>query len=526
MSQVQSPTSALQINSPLSLGAAELFSGDALRFLEKLVPRVPRAAAGIASPRAERQREFDAGQRSPIFLPRRSDIRAADWTVAPIPDDLQDRRVEITGPTDRKMIINALNSGASVYMADFEDANSPTWQNLVDGQRNLCDAINGTIRFTSPEGKPYQLNKTTATLMVRPRGGTCRKSTCGWTASRCRPRCSTSASSFSTTPESCSIRAAGPYFYLPKLESHLEARLWNDVFLMAQDELGIPRGSIRATVLIETIPAAFEMDEILYELREHSAGLNCGRWDYIFSIIKKFCKDPAVHHAGQGAGHHDRALHALVFAAGDQDLPSPGHSCHRRHGRPDPHQERSRRRTPRPLEKVRADKEREAGDGHDGTWVAHPGLVPTRQSVLRRPHAAAQPNRPPPRRRPGDGRRLADASPRARSASAGCARTSTWAFNTWPPGWGATAACRSTTSWRTPPRRKSPAPRSGNGFTNPTASLRTAGRSRRNWSAGYSRNRWKLRKNLWRRTFRPRQLRAGQKADRGDRSEGQSLRNS
>ena len=210
---------------------------------------------------------------------------------------------------------------------------------------------------------------------------------------------------------------------------------------MAEDELGIPRGSIRATVLIETIPAAFEMDEILYELREHSAGLNCGRWDYIFSIIKKFCKDPGVHHAGPGAGHHDRALHALVFAAGDQDLPSPGHSCHRRHGRPDPHQERS------------AGQRRGHGES-PGRQGARGGRRPRRhvgcpprpgaagQSVLRRPHAAAQPDRPPPRRRAGDGRGPADASPRARSPSAGCARTSTWASNTWPPGWRATAACR------------------------------------------------------------------------------------
>ncbi len=347
MSQLQSPTLDLEVRAPVAAPHSDILSADALRFVERLVREFGPQREELLRRRAKRQREFDAGQR-PDFLPETEHIRQADWTVAPIPRDLQDRRVEITGPTDRKMIINALNSGASVYMADFEDANRPTWHNLIDGQRNLCDAVDGTISFTSPEGKQYRLNETDghahgAAARAAPAG----KARAGWTASRCRARCSTSACSSSTTPESCWIRGSGPYFYLPKLESHLEARLWNDVFLMAQDELGIPRGSIRATVLIETIPAAFEMDEILYELREHSAGLNCGRWDYIFSIIKKFRKHPAVHHARPGAGHHDHALHALVFAAGDQDLPSPGHSRHRRHGRADPHQERSRRRTKR-----------------------------------------------------------------------------------------------------------------------------------------------------------------------------------
>ena len=221
-----------------------------------------------------------------------SHSRDEEWSVT-IPDDLQDRRVEITGPTDRKMIINALNSGANVFMADFEDANSPTWHNLIDGQQNLCDAVAARITFTSPEGKKYRLNETTATLMVRPRG---------WHLPEkhvCLDGKPMSGSLFDFglfffhNARQLLEKGTGPYFYLPKLESHLEARLWNDVFLMAQDELGIPRGSIRATVLIETIPAAFEMDEILYELREHSAGLNCGRWDYIFSIIKKFRKHPA-----------------------------------------------------------------------------------------------------------------------------------------------------------------------------------------------------------------------------------------
>jgi malate synthase len=374
MSQVQSQTLGLEVRAPVAGRYSDILSTDALGFVERLVREFGRPREELLRGRAKRQREFDAGKR-PDFLAETQEIRRADWTVAPIPGDLQDRRVEITGPTDRKMIINAFNSGASVYMADFEDANSPTWHNLVDGQRNLCDAINGTISFTSPEGKAYQLNETTATLMLRPRGWHLPEKHV-WLDGKPVP-----ASLFDFgifffhNARKLLDKGSGPYFYLPKLESHLEARLWNNVFLMAQDELGIPRGSIRATVLIETIPAAFEMDEILYELREHSAGLNCGRWDYIFSIIKKFCKDPAF-------TMPDRALVTMTAHCMHSYSLLAIKTCHRRgiHAiggmaaqipiKNDPEANAAA------LEKVRADKEREAGDGHDGTWVAHPGLVP------------------------------------------------------------------------------------------------------------------------------------------------------
>lgn len=285
-----------------------------------------------------------------------------------------DRRTEITGPTDRKMVINALNSGAKVFMADFEDANSPTWDNMVQGQINLRDAINRTIDFVSPEGKAYKLNDTIATLMVRPRG---------WHLVEKHVRIDGKPVSgglfdfglyFFHNVKNLLARGTGPYFYLPKLESHLEARLWNDVFVMAQKELGIPNGSIRATVLIETIPAAFEMDEILYELRDHSAGLNCGRWDYIFSCIKKFRNDPNFVLADRAlvtmTTHFMRSYSLLTIK-----------TCHKRniHAMGGMAAQIPIKNDPKAneeaLEKVRADKIREANDGHDGTWVAHPGLV-------------------------------------------------------------------------------------------------------------------------------------------------------
>ena len=472
VSPMQSQLAGLEVRAPAAGQAGEILSDDALRFVEKLVrefgPQRERAAPppGRAATGIRRRASF------PISSPKPQPSAGGDWSVAPIPDDLQDRRVEITGPTDRKMIINALNSGANVFMADFEDANSP---DLAEPDRGPGEPLRRGRRHDplhQPGGKAVSPQREDGhahgpAARLAPAG---KARVAGRQAGAGR-RCSISACSSSTTPSKLLDQGSGPYFYLPKLESHLEARLWNDVFLMAQDELGIPRGSIRATVLIETIPAAFEMDEILYELREHSAGLNCGRWDYIFSIIKKFRKHPEFTMPDRGAGHHDHALHALLLAAGDQDLPSPRHPRHRRHGRADPDQERSRRPTKRRMEKVRADKVREAGDGHDGTWVAHPGLVAAGQGGLRRPHARAQPDRPPPRRRPGDGQGPAHRARAARSPSAGCARTSTWASSTWPPGWRATAACRSTTSWKTRPRPKSPARRSGSGSTSPTACL-------------------------------------------------------
>src|SRR5215469_14528031 len=264
----------------------QILTPEAILFLRRLAGEFEGRRRDLLGRRRLRQQQIHEGQ-LPDFLPERATIRDRDWTVAPIPHDLLDRRVEITGPVDRKMIINALNSGANVFMADFEDSNSPTWQNNIEGQVNLRDAVNGTISYLSPEGKRYELAEKTAILMVRPRG---------WHLEEKHflvggKPISGSLFDFGLflfhNAKTLITKGTGPYFYLPKLESHLEARLWNEVFNFAQYELGIPRGTIRATVLIETILAAFEMDEILYELREHSAGLNCGRWDYIFSFIKK-----------------------------------------------------------------------------------------------------------------------------------------------------------------------------------------------------------------------------------------------
>ena len=269
---------------------AQILTTEALAFVARLQRAFGGRRAELLARRAERQRQWDAGK-LPDFLPETRAIREANWACAPVPSDIQDRRVEITGPVDRKMIINALNSGASVFMADFEDANTPKWDNNIQGHLNLRDAIRRRIDYVSPEGKSYKLGAKLAVLFVRPRG---------WHLPEKHVRIDGAAVSggmfdfglymFHNARELLA-RGTGPYFYLPKLESHLEARLWNDVFVMAQEDLGIPRGSIKATVLIETVLAAFEMDEILYELREHSAGLNAGRWDYIFSCIKKFRTD-------------------------------------------------------------------------------------------------------------------------------------------------------------------------------------------------------------------------------------------
>jgi malate synthase len=311
----------------------------------------------------------------PAFLPETRAVREGDWRIAPVPEDLQDRRVEITGPVDRKMVINALNSKARVYMADFEDSHSPTWEGTVQGQINLRDAVIGDIRHTSPEGKAYSLNEQTAVLMVRPRG---------WHLDEKhlvvddRP---VSGGLFDFglflyhNARRLIGKGTGPYFYLPKLESHQEASLWNDVFVAAQQKLGIPRGTIKATVLLETILAAFEMDEILYELREHAAGLNCGRWDYIFSMIKRLRRRPEFIFP-------DRAQVTMTVHCMHSYSLLAIKTCHRRGAhaiggmaaqipiKNDPAANKEA------LAKVRADKRREASDGHDGTWVAHPGLVP------------------------------------------------------------------------------------------------------------------------------------------------------
>jgi malate synthase len=357
-----------------------ILSKGASDFLERLARAFEARRRELLAARSERQQRLDSGQ-LPDFLPETAHIRASDWTVAAIPRDLRDRRVEITGPVDRKMIINALNSGANVFMADFEDSNSPTWRNNIEGQANLCDAVEGTISFVSPEGKKYKLNPQVATLVVRPRGWHLEER---HFAVDGRP---ISASLFDFglyffhNAKRLLARGTGPYFYLPKLESHLEARLWNDVFCLAQDELGIPRGTIRATVLIETILAAFEMDEILYELRDHSSGLNCGRWDYIFSFIKKFRNHPEFVLPDRSSvtmdQHflksyvdlliqtcHRRGIHAMGGMAAQIPIKS------------DP------AANEKALEKVRQDKHREVRAGHDGTWVAHPGLVPVAKAIF------------------------------------------------------------------------------------------------------------------------------------------------
>ncbi|HEY7212572.1 MAG TPA: malate synthase A [Bryobacteraceae bacterium] len=371
-----------QITLTVPEGAAEaaILTPPARAFLSELSARFEPVRLELLERRKTRAAELRAGKHY-NFLEETASVRAADWKVAPIPADLADRRVEITGPVDRKMIINALNSGANVFMADLEDSNSPTWRNNLDGQMNLRDAVRREISLDTPEGKSYRLNPKTAVLFVRPRGWhLLEKHFLVGGAPISGSLFDFGLYLFHNAAELLA-RGTGPYFYLPKMESHLEARLWNDVFNFAQDYLRIPRGSIRATVLIETIAAAFEMDEILYELREHSAGLNCGRWDYIFSFIKKFSHAP-------DRILPDRAQVTMTrhFLKSYVDLLIQ--TCHRRgiHAmggmaaqipiKNDPEANESA------LEKVRADKLREVLAGHDGTWVAHPGLVAVAKAVF------------------------------------------------------------------------------------------------------------------------------------------------
>jgi malate synthase len=362
-------------------GHEVVLTPEALAFVAGLVREFGGRVEALLERRQEMQARYDAGER-PDFLPETAEIRRGDWQVAPLPEDLKDRRVEITGPVDRKMIINALNSGASVFMADFEDSNSPTWENVMQGQANLIDAVGGTIEHVQPDtGKVYRLGPRLAVLMVRPRG---------WhllekhvrLEGRPIPAALLDFGLFSFhNARKLLAKGTGPYFYLPKMQSHLEARLWNAVFLRAEEVLGLPRGAVKATVLIETLPAAFEMDEILYELREHSAGLNCGRWDYIFSTIKTLRADPSwvIPDRGQVTMEqrflrsytqllvktcHRRGVHAMGGMAAQIPI------------KDDPEANRVA------LDKVRADKLREVRDGHDGTWVAHPGLVPVAREVF------------------------------------------------------------------------------------------------------------------------------------------------
>ncbi len=352
----------------------QILTPEALAFIEKLHVKFNPRRENLLEYRQTRQQEIDAGK--PLdFLPETKHIRDGDWTIAPLPHDMQDRRVEITGPTNRKMLINALNSGAKMFMADLEDATAPNWFNVIDGQVNLADAVRRTINFEAPgTGKRYQLNAETAVLMVRPRGWHLLEKNIEIDGKPVSGSLVDFGLYFFHNAKELIVRGSGPYFYLPKLESHLEARLWNDVFIFAQDELGIPQGTIRATVLIETILAAFEMDEILYELRDHSAGLNCGRWDYIFSVIKRMRNRPEYLFPDRS-----QVTMTVPFMRAYTQLCIQ--TCHRR-GAPalggmaaqipvkgDPEANEAA------FQKVRDDKRREALDGHDGTWVAHPGMV-------------------------------------------------------------------------------------------------------------------------------------------------------
>jgi malate synthase len=370
----------IEILAPEGDAAADVLTSDALRFVAELHRAFDGRRRELLDRRAQTRARVRAGQ-LPDFLPETREIRESDWTVAPIPADLRDRRVEITGPVDRKMIINALNSGASVFMADFEDSNSPTWANNIDGQRNLRDAVTRSIGFTSPEGKRYALNDQTAVLLVRPRGWHLIERHCLVNGVPVSGSLFDFGLFFFHNAAAQVARGTGPYFYLPKLEHHLEARLWNDVFVFAQDYVGLPRGTIRATVLIENILASFQMNEILWELREHSAGLNCGRWDYIFSFIKTFADRSDFVLPDRGQVTMDRH-----FLRSYVDLLIQ--TCHRREihamggmaaqipikGDPEANE--------RALDKVRQDKLREVKAGHDGTWVAHPGLVPVARAIF------------------------------------------------------------------------------------------------------------------------------------------------
>ena len=363
----------------LAAGDDTVLTPAALAFVAKLQRALNPTRLQLLERRRERQAELDAGA-VPDFRPETLHVREAEWRVASTPRDLEDRRVEITGPSERKMMINALNSGARVFMADFEDALSPTWANVVDGQRNVADAVRRTIELET-EAKTYRLGDETAVLLVRPRGWHLRERHLLVDGEPVSASLFDFGLAFFHNAEELLERSSGPYFYLPKLEGHLEARLWNDAFVLAQEELGIDQGSIRATVLIETIIAAFEMEEILYELRDHASGLNAGRWDYIFSAIKKFCSSPAF-------VLPDRAQVTMTvpFMRAYTDLLVA--TCHRRgaHAMGGMAAFIPSRRDPAvnevALAKVREDKEREAEDGFDGTWVAHPDLVPVATEVF------------------------------------------------------------------------------------------------------------------------------------------------
>jgi len=372
----------VRIRAPLPERGEEILDRGAVEFLAALHQQYEERRRELLAARGEFRRLLSARSR-PEFPSETVHIRSADWHVPPPPSDLLDRRVEITGPVDRKMIINALNSGARVFMADFEDAHSPTWSGTVAGQVNVADAVRRTIRFTSPEGKEYRLNESTATLMVRPRG---------WHLVERHFEVDHQPISASLFDFGLYLfhnalelrrRGTGPYLYLPKMEHYLEARLWNDVFRSAEETLGLPVGAIRATVLIETLPAAFQMDEILWELREHSAGLNCGRWDYLFSFIKQFENVPDARFPDRSRLTMDTPFltaysHLLIETCHRRGAHAMGGMAAQIPIKEDP------AANARAIARVVADKEREVAAGHDGTWVAHPGLVPVAKGVFDR----------------------------------------------------------------------------------------------------------------------------------------------
>lgn len=358
----------------------EIFTQDLIDFLVALHQNFDRQRTELLEERKKIQQKFDQGI-LPGFLKETEEIRAGSWVCAPLPEDLLDRRVEITGPVDRKMIINALNSGAMTFMADFEDSNSPTWENCMEGQLNLTDAVNRTIDFVNEKGKAYQLNENTAVLIVRPRGLHLPEKNIEINGEESSGSLIDFGIYFFRNAKRLLERGSGPYFYLPKLEHYKEARWWNEVFVFAQNYLGIPEGTIKATVLIETITASFQIDEILYELKEHSAGLNCGRWDYIFSYIKKFRNLPEfivpdrdqvtmvspfmnAYSKRVIEGCHKRNVHAMGGMAAQIPVKDNDEA------------------NALAFEKVRNDKEREVKNGHDGTWVAHPALVSVAKAVF------------------------------------------------------------------------------------------------------------------------------------------------
>ncbi|PWU18691.1 MAG: malate synthase A [Verrucomicrobia bacterium] len=365
--------SGVQVLGPVSEAHAAILTTEALQFFADLQREFNPRRLELLGQRRARQEAIDRGQ-MPRFLPETRAIREGNWQVLPVPEDLQNRRVEITGPVDRKMVINALNSGANCYMADFEDAHSPTWEATLDGQVNVRDAVRRTVSYQSPEGKTYQLKDKIATLLVRPRGWHLTEKHLLVHGERASASLFDFAMYFFHNARYCALHDSGVYYYLPKLEHYLEARLWNDVFVRAQEMLEIPQGTIKATVLIEHILAAFQMEEILYELRHHSAGLNCGRWDYLFSYIKTFARKSEFIVP-------DRAQVTMTAPFMRAYTLSCIKACHKRGAfamggmsayipvKTDAEANETA------LQKVREDKRREATDGHDGTWVAHPGLV-------------------------------------------------------------------------------------------------------------------------------------------------------